>query len=387
MLVRRTPLSAKAQGRGQRSAGRRTKGPKARKGRLSVERKPRLSVPQFPKTTATTLPGPTNVRAKSLFEQAAIYSRILSFLPLWEAGCFSSTCASLRSPLHQTLYRRYLRVLLIQGLNSLRYSFWRHRTRVPASKLDSAYYHSLQVACFPYAKAIAQDAERTLGLESGRKMSVPCQQRLCRVLGAVALHRRELGYCQGMNYLAAVLLQVLGEEETFWAFNALCENYDFDLVFVAGMYRVRCICHAINHYVSLYLPTLAQRLEATETSAELYAARWVLSLFARELPLPLLLRLWDFFLLDGWKAVVRATLAVLSHSAATILSTPVECTFEECLKAARAPSLDCRMLQVACNFKVTRKALARLDSAFLTDLQTESTLNQCGLVQTLKAAT
>jgi hypothetical protein len=187
-----------------------------------------------------------------------------------------------------------------------------------------------------------------------------------------------------MNYLAAVLLQVLGEEETFWAFNALCENYDFDLVFVSGMYRVRCICHAIDHYVALYIPALAKRLEATEIGAELYAARWVLTLFARELPLPLLLRLWDLFLLDGWKAVVRATLAVLSHSVSRILASSAECTFEECLKAARAPSLDSNMLRTAYTFKVTRKALGRLDAAFLTDLQTESTLNQCGLVQSLK---
>lgn len=387
MLVRRNPLSTKLQRSGQRSVGRRAKGPKARKRLLSIEGKPRLFVPQFPKTKATTLPGSTQVRAKSVLEQPAIYNRILSFLPLWAVCCFSSTCASLRSPLHQALYRRYLRSLLIQGLNSLRHSFWRHQTHIPTSKADSAYYHSLQVASSPYAKAIAQDAERTLGLESARKLSIPCQQRLCRVLGAVALHRRELGYCQGMNYLAAVLLQVLGEEEAFWAFNALCENYDFDLVFVAGMYRVRCICHAINHYVSLYLPALAKRLEATEIGAELYAARWVLSLFARELPLPLLLRLWDLFLLDGWKAVVRAALAILSHSARSILASAKECTFEECLKAARASSLDCSMLRAAYSFKVTRKALARLNNAFLTDFQTESTLNQCGLMQTLTAAT
>ena len=380
----RGPHSARLHGSVLGRAGSRGKGSKAKRRLFSIERKPRFSVPQFPKTTATALPCQTRIRAKSILEQAALYRRILIFLPLSDATSLSRTCLSLRSQQHQAEYRHYLRFQLIQGLSSRRHSFWRQKGRIPASKSDSAYYHSLQLTPSPYTKAISQDAERTLGLESARKMSATCQQRLCRVLGAVALHRRELGYCQGMNYLAAVLLQVLGEEETFWAFNALCENYDFDLVFVSGMYRVRCVCHAVDHYVALYIPALAKRLEVTEIGAELYAARWVLTLFARELPLPLLLRLWDFFLLDGWKAVVRATLAILSHSVSTILSSSAESTFEECLKAARAPSLDSNMLLKAYTFKVTRKALGRLDAAFLTDLQTESTLNQCGLVQSLK---
>ena len=216
-------------------------------------------------------------------------------------------------------------------------------------------------------------------------MSLPSQSRLIRVHKAVSLHRKELGYCQGMNYLTAVLLQVLSEEEAFWAFNTLCEKYDFDLVFTPGMYRVRCMCHAINTYVTTFLPCLSSRLQAVDVTAEMYAARWVMTLFARELPLFLLLRMWDLFMLDGWKAVVRVVLAILHLRQSEILRCSDENVFEACLLSARSPQLNISLFQSAQQYKVTRQALCRLDADFLIDINvhTESTVNQYSLIQAL----
>lgn len=387
MILRRSPgysrgaLSPNTKVRSKNKHGRN------RRRVLSVERKDRVSVPHFPTTRASLLPSPSHLPSRVYLEHRCLYRHLLPFLSLKDISHLSLTCHSLHSPSLQKEYRDHLRSILITGIQCVRRNYWLHQTHTSLSKSDTAYYHSIRLSSTPFTKAITQDAARTLGFETSLPLSTCSQQRLCRVLTALALHRKELGYCQGINYLVAVLLQVLSEEEAFWVFNALCENYDFDLVFVTGMYRVRCVCNAVNHYTRLYLPALAHRLDTAEVHAELYAARWVLTLFARELKLPLLLRLWDLFLLDGWKVVVRLTLAVMEHSQEVILRVPVECTFEECLKAARAPSLDLQTLHCAYQFKVTRRALSSLDSCFITDLHTESTLNQCGLVQTLRSVT
>lgn len=45
--------------------------------------------------------------------------------------------------------------------------------------------------------------------------------RLRRVLHSLAWWREDIGYCQGMGMVAAVLLLLLEEEEAFWVLEAL----------------------------------------------------------------------------------------------------------------------------------------------------------------------
>nr|XP_044605696.1 USP6 N-terminal-like protein isoform X10 [Equus asinus] len=43
------------------------------------------------------------------------------------------------------------------------------------------------------------------------------QQALFHVLAAYSVYNTEVGYCQGVSEVAAVLLMFLGEEDAFWA--------------------------------------------------------------------------------------------------------------------------------------------------------------------------
>ncbi|XP_014651224.1 PREDICTED: USP6 N-terminal-like protein [Ceratotherium simum simum] len=43
------------------------------------------------------------------------------------------------------------------------------------------------------------------------------QQALFHVLAAYSVYNPEVGYCQGMSQVAAILLMLLGEEDAFWA--------------------------------------------------------------------------------------------------------------------------------------------------------------------------
>ena len=44
------------------------------------------------------------------------------------------------------------------------------------------------------------------------------------MLKAISIVHERVGYCQGMNFLALRLLQVMDDEETFWMLNFLLEN-------------------------------------------------------------------------------------------------------------------------------------------------------------------
>ena len=71
-----------------------------------------------------------------------------------------------------------------------------------------------------------QDLPRTFPGENRWLASPEGQEALRRVLLAYSVHNPTVGYCQSMNYVAAVLLLVLemSEEDTFWLMVVLLDG-------------------------------------------------------------------------------------------------------------------------------------------------------------------
>jgi len=74
------------------------------------------------------------------------------------------------------------------------------------------------------SRAIHKDLHRTMPDHPFLNSSVGLEQ-LFRILIAYANFEPNVGYCQGMNFVAAVLLLHMTEEQAFWALHALIEVY------------------------------------------------------------------------------------------------------------------------------------------------------------------
>ena len=68
---------------------------------------------------------------------------------------------------------------------------------------------------------ISLDIPRTFPDEEDSKV---LRKSLNNILKAISLVHPEVGYCQGMNFLALRLLQVLSDEDAFWLLFYLIEN-------------------------------------------------------------------------------------------------------------------------------------------------------------------
>lgn len=55
------------------------------------------------------------------------------------------------------------------------------------------------------------------------------QQALFNVLGAYSMYNAEIGYCQGMSQIAALLLMYLDEEDAFWALSILVSDEKYNM--------------------------------------------------------------------------------------------------------------------------------------------------------------
>jgi len=144
------------------------------------------------------------------------------------------------------------------------------------------------------------------------------QQRLQRLLNAYAGHRPEVGYCQGMNFVAGLLLLVSdNEEESFGVFTCLMDTKG-----LAGFYRdklplLRRYLQACDVLVKETVPDLREHFIKENVQPAVYLHEWFLTLFINCFPLSMVKIIWDTIVVEGLPVILKiavSTLQVLKDS-------------------------------------------------------------------------
>lgn len=155
--------------------------------------------------------------------------------------------------------------------------------------------------------------------------------RLRRVLTAYSEHNPKVGYCQGMNRLAAVALLVLPECEAFWCLVAI-----IDEIMPNGYYNDLWLAQVdssvVMDFVSMKLPELSEHFRRNGIDLSLFA--WFLTIFVDGTPPALFLRLWDSFLYEGDKVLFRVAIALLKMYEAQLLRLNNSVTVNNFLRSA-----------------------------------------------------
>lgn len=150
------------------------------------------------------------------------------------------------------------------------------------------------------------------------------QKLLSHVLNAYAFYNEKVGYCQGMSFLAAMLLMVMeGEEEkVFWSLCAIMDSQGGRLVsyYEPGMAGVLEDVNILRKLILLEMPQLYQHFEKVGVDASFFATRWFLSFFTDMSHWSSVLRLWDLYMLQGHFALFRFALAILKANLTDLLS-------------------------------------------------------------------
>jgi hypothetical protein len=150
------------------------------------------------------------------------------------------------------------------------------------------------------------------------------QGMLYRVLAAYAVYNPEIGYCQGMNVLAGVLLLArFSEEETFWALTRLLKEYSIEQMFLPGLPGVRRSIEKFNELFEYLLPKLAKHFAKEGIESTMYLSKWFMTLYGYPYHLPHALAI----------ALSLHALITISHSSLSVLCTfrsvlPLEVVFK-----------------------------------------------------------
>ncbi|XP_065092647.1 uncharacterized protein LOC135713461 isoform X2 [Ochlerotatus camptorhynchus] len=139
------------------------------------------------------------------------------------------------------------------------------------------------------------------------------QKSLFNVLVAYSMYNTEVGYCQGMSGLAAVLLMYMDEEEAFWALSILLSDRKYAMhgLFIEGFPKLTRFLAHHDKIIAKFIPKLKKHFDQYNLDSILYSLKWFFVVFIERIPFNLCLRVWDVYLLDGEKVVTAMAYTIL----------------------------------------------------------------------------
>uniref|UniRef100_A0A6N2M672 Rab-GAP TBC domain-containing protein n=1 Tax=Salix viminalis TaxID=40686 RepID=A0A6N2M672_SALVM len=133
---------------------------------------------------------------------------------------------------------------------------------------------------------------------------------LRRLLTAYARHNPAVGYCQAMNFFAALLLLLMPEENAFWALMGIIDDY-FDGYYSEEMIESQVDQLVFEDLVRERFPKLVNHLDYLGVQVAWVTGPWFLSIFMNMLPWESVLRVWDVLLYEGNRVMLFKTALAL----------------------------------------------------------------------------
>ncbi|KAF5402837.1 Growth hormone-regulated TBC protein 1-A, partial [Paragonimus heterotremus] len=137
-----------------------------------------------------------------------------------------------------------------------------------------------------------------------------------RVLKAFAVKFPHIGYCQGFNYITAILLLVLHgrpeevEEQAFWLLDSLVNDI-LPSYYSDDMVSVRRDCMVLGELLRIKDNALYEVIVNSGVNFTVLCAKWFICLYADVLPIETTLRIFDCLFYEGDKILFRAGLALI----------------------------------------------------------------------------
>nr|GEX89128.1 hypothetical protein [Tanacetum cinerariifolium]GEX93052.1 hypothetical protein [Tanacetum cinerariifolium] len=193
------------------------------------------------------------------------------------------------------------------------------------STVPDSYYNDLLIAVegkvTPATKQIDHDLPRTF--PGHPWLDTPeGHASLRRVLVGYSFRDSDVGYCQGLNYVAALLLLVMKtEEDAFWMLAVLLENVLVNDCYSSNLTGCHVEQRVFKDLLKKKCPSINAHLEALEFDVSLVATEWFLCLFSKSLPSETTLRVWDVLFYEGAKVLFNVALAIFKMKEEELLAT------------------------------------------------------------------
>lgn len=186
----------------------------------------------------------------------------------------------------------------------------------------------------------------------------PGQLALFNLLKAYSLLDPEVGYCQGLSFVAGILLLHMSEDIAFFLLRHLMFRRGLRRQYLPDMAALQVQLYQLSRLLHDQQPALYSHLDKHEVAPTLYAAPWMLTLFASQFPLGFVARVFDLMFVESPEIIFRVAIALLSEHKDGILSCD---SFEEIMDylKTKVPNIDKvkldRIMKKVFNMDVTKQ--------------------------------
>uniref|UniRef100_A0A1Q3FP52 Putative ypt/rab gtpase activating protein n=1 Tax=Culex tarsalis TaxID=7177 RepID=A0A1Q3FP52_CULTA len=137
------------------------------------------------------------------------------------------------------------------------------------------------------------------------------QLSLFNLLKAYSILDPELGYCQGLGFICAVLLLHLEEADAFDLLKHLMFKRQMRAKYLPDMKQFQLQLYQLSRLLKDHIPELYDWFDQHDISPTLYAAPWILTVFSSHFPLGFVARVFDLLFLESFDVIFRCAIALL----------------------------------------------------------------------------
>jgi hypothetical protein len=218
--------------------------------------------------------------------------------------------------------------------DALRGKAWFQLTGANALKKDkpNVYNELLGIKEAKWEEQIVLDVDRTFPNHiMFQKIGGIGQLQLLRILRAYSLYDEEVGYCQGISYIAGFLLTYMIEENVFWMLVALMRNERYHLydTYISGMPKALKTMSTMDVLINKKLKkAISNHFKKLSIQTPMYMTGWIMTLFTSDFPFEYVVRIFDAFTSEGYKIIYRIILTLLKEAGKNV----IQFNFEDTIK-------------------------------------------------------
>ena len=175
-----------------------------------------------------------------------------------------------------------------------------------------------------YDEQIKKDLTRTFPDNSSFQYGNNNYNKLYHVLTAYSNFNKNIGYVQGLNFLAANSIFVFEKEiDVFIFLDALIQKFKLEDIIGVISNNLNIKLEGITNYLNKYIPEINKYFAKMNLNYEFFIAGWVLTLFSNSMDSEHLFYIWDYMIIFGWNYFNCFVVAVLKKYENEILSIPL----------------------------------------------------------------
>ena len=185
-------------------------------------------------------------------------------------------------------------------------------------------YNDLLFESNKYDNEIKKDLTRTFPDNILFKYGNIYYNKLYHILTAYANLNKNIGYNQGINYIAAHILYIFENEMDELIFlDAFINKLNLDKILDNNLNNefYEKIFRNINSFILKQMPKLDKFLSDIKLNIEFFTTNWILTLFGDSIDNEFLVIIWDYMIIFGWKFIKYFILNILLKSENDILNS------------------------------------------------------------------